>query len=94
VESLKDYDPDVRRAACECLSGLGAQGMPSLVRLERSPAYRRWFVAEFQEKIQAAIPSIVESLKDYDSDVGRTALECLSGLGSQCMPSFVRFLAY
>ena len=39
------------------------------------------FVAEFREAVGAAIPGIVECLKDSDSDVRNAAVSRLSALG-------------
>ena len=39
------------------------------------------FVAEFREAVRAAIPGIVECLKDSDSDVRNAAVSGLSALG-------------
>jgi HEAT repeat protein len=39
VESLKDSDPNVRQAALQSLSRLGARGMTSLVNSKHFVAY-------------------------------------------------------
>ena len=44
--------------------------------------YWRLFVAEWQEDIQAAIPDIVECLKDEDNDIRQAATKGLSRLGT------------
>jgi HEAT repeat protein len=52
---------------------------------------------EFQQGIWAAIPTIVESLKDSDSFVRQAALQSLSGFGAQGMHSLLQpghFVAY
>ena len=41
------------------------------------------FIAEFQEDVRIAIPTIAECLKDSESDVLKAAIEGLSMLAAQ-----------
>jgi len=45
--------------------------------------YSNLFVAEFRGDVRTTIPSIVECVKDSDSDVREAAIELLSRLAAQ-----------
>jgi hypothetical protein len=62
--------PRSRRYASSCYPGA-----------YRSP--ESGLVTGFQQEIRAVIPSLVETLKDSESDVRQAAIESLSGVGEQ-----------
>ena len=79
VECLKDSDSDVRNVAITGLSALGAHGLGHLPCLLLCSSFS---VAELREVVGAAIPSIVECLKDSGSYVRIAAITGLSALGA------------
>ena len=89
MKCLKDNDKKVCQSAIEGLSRLGAQGMAYVSVFVLM--YLGLFVAELKYSIQAAIPGIVQCLKDEDHDVRWAATEGLSRLGAHGMDYFSAF---
>jgi HEAT repeat protein len=82
VKLLQDSDEDVRKAAINCLSSLGAQGIYYSF-LHHQTSLLSLFIAEFQQEIRVVISGVMKLLQDSDWDVCEAAINCLSSLGAQ-----------
>ena len=79
VECLKDPDSYVRNTAITGLATLGAHGLRHLPCLFLRSSL---FVGELREAVGAAIPGMVECLKDSEWQVREAAVRGLSALGA------------
>ena len=70
IQSLKDENKDIRQLAAEALGKVGPEGQQELLRKNTV-----WVLEEIGLVTKQAVPSLIQGLEDYDSDVRKSVVD-------------------
>jgi len=92
IESLNDYDPDVRKAASTGLQNMGSSAIPALIEGLKSPnpkirAACCLILSKLGPDAKQAVNALVVAASDASLDVGAASIDALGQIGPASKPA-------
>ena len=78
IQSLKDENKDIRQLAAEALGKVGPEGQQELLRKNTV-----WVLEEIGLATKQAVPSLIQGLEDYDSDIRKSVVDEIQKIDSK-----------
>ena len=75
---MKDENKDIRQLAAEALGQVGPEGQQELLRKNTV-----WVLEEIGLATKQAVPSLIQGLEDYDSDIRKSVVDEIQKIDSK-----------